>query len=174
MINISNHIRTTIGTILANDNVGFNPILQAICTDYNAKPFTIDYSPKSRNFFQGYFGPKVLMNTTNVKFPVQCLYTIRTQNQNTEKFAVFSGAVQLGIDTYISFSKSGAPGEPDALGDAVEDTLINLFNSSANLHMFGNVTYNGDISTTRGPMADDGSNWLQLLQTRLTFDYTAL
>lgn len=174
MISISNHVRSTIGAMLAHPTVGFNPTLGTIANDYGCTPFTIDYRTTSNNFFTGYFTSKNLLDTSNISLPMQCLYTLRAMNTNSEKYAVFAGTLDLGIDTYISFGKSGAPRDTDTVADAVEATLYNVFHQEANMPLYGNVTYSGDLTVTRFPLQQSGTNWLQLVQARLSCELTAL
>src|ERR1041385_5520082 len=100
-VKVSNQARTVVTTLLKDDALGFNATLNTICGDYGIRPFTIDFVPKSKNFFTGYFAAKDLVTTSNIAFPLMCLYTIKSANTNDEKFHVFSGSVMIGLDTYI-------------------------------------------------------------------------
>jgi hypothetical protein len=173
MISITKHIRTAITTLLSDSNSGFNPTLQTVCEEYGISPFAIDFGVRSKNFYQGWYGYDELVQTSNFKLPVMCLYSVKTQNQNLEKFRVFSGASMIGIDLYLSWNKSSAVLDTETLGDAVTDTLYNMFNREDNFSFFGDVIYNGDLSINKGPLALSGDNWLQLSQSRLSVDYHA-
>jgi len=177
MVSVTKTVRDSITSLVADPSVGFNPTLVKVCNDYNVQPFLIDFSNNSRNFFAGYYGAKAIMETTNTKFPLICLYTIKSTNTNQQKFQVFSGTILLGIDVYLSYGKSSAFGNTDLLADAVEDTIYNVFNSEANYGFYsaasGDLEYNGDISVTRSSLTKDAYNWLQALQVRFTVDFFA-
>jgi hypothetical protein len=174
MASVSKHIRDTIVTLLADETVGFNATLATIAQSYNVKPFSLDFTGNSRNFFQGYYTAKDLVESTNLKKgPFACLYTIKSQNTNDQKFVTFSGSVLVGIDTYITFPQSAALSNTDDLTDAVEATYYTMFNSAANYSFYGDVQYNGDLLATRGPVAMGLPNWVQLMQCRVSFDLLA-
>lgn len=172
MFSVSKQVRDVVTTLMADETVGFNPTLMAICDDYEISPFSIDFSDNSKNFFAAYYNAKDLSETSSFRFPIVCLYTIKSQNTNENKFVTFSGSVMIGIDTYLSFGKSSALADTESLADAVEATYYKLFNSESNQSFYqtGGVIYNGDLLIQRGPVAKGGSNWLQLMQSRLTFD----
>ena len=159
--------------LMADETVGFNPTLQAITTGIQLPTFTLDFSATSKNVLQGWYAAKDLIATTTTKFPLMCVYTIKSQNQNTAKFATFSGSVMFGLDTYLSFPPSQARNNTDDLVDAVEGTLYTVFNSPSNYGYYGDVQYNGDLTIQRGPIAKGAQNWLQLISSRLTFDLIA-
>ena len=173
MVNVGKTVRDVVKTMLADGTVGFNATLASVCTSYGIAPFTIDFTGNKNNFLQGYYGAKDLAETTNVKFPVICLYTTRSQNTNENKFAIFSGSVEIGIDTYLSHGKSAAVADTEALADAVESTYYTLFNSSTNYHFYGQAGYNGDLYVQRSPVSKGAANWIQTLNSRLTFELTA-
>ena len=153
--------------ILADPSSGFNAVMGSLCDTYNIEPFTIDFGPASRNFFQGWYGPTVLDETSNVKYPVMCLYTVKSQNTNQEKFRLFSGSVMMGLDVYLTFRKSSAPQDTETLGDAVESTMYTVFDGDT---AYGDVLYNGDLLIQKGPLQLGASNWIQLVSSKLTFD----
>jgi hypothetical protein len=169
-VQVSNQARTVVTNFLSDNTLGFNATLATICGSYGITPFTINFAPKSKNFFTGYYAPKDLVTTSNISFPLMCLYTIKSANNNQEKFHVFSGSVMIGLDTYIGFPSSAAPSDPETLVDAVEDTLYNLFNSPATQHLWTPVSYNGDVQVNRGVLTKQGPNWLQLVRSMMTFD----
>lgn len=173
MLSISKHARQTLVTLLADENVGFNPTLAIICQTYGIPAFTLDFTAKG-NFFQGYYSAKDLVETTPLKKgPIVCMYTMKSQNMNDQKFVTFSGSIMFGIDTYVTFPQSSALQNTEDLVDAVEATYYSVFNSAANYSFYGDVQYNGDLLVTRGPLAKGLPNWVQLVQSRLTVDLIA-
>ncbi len=171
MISVSKHIRDVVVNIMSDQSTGFNATLTAVSDQYQIEPFLIDFSSISKNFYQGWYSSKTLDITTAYKCPLMLLYTIKSQNQNLEKFRVFSGAALMGLDIYLSFKKSAAIPDTETLGDAVEATLYNLFNQESTAALYGDVIFNGDISIQKGPLALADTNWLQLIQSRLSFDF---
>lgn len=171
-VQISKMARTAVSTFLSDPDVGFNPTLAAVWSDYgiSGSPFTINFASNSPNFFQGFYAAKDLIASSNVTFPAISLYTVKTANTNNEKFHLFSGSIMIGIDTYVSFPQSRALTNSDDLTDAVEATYYNVFHTLDNQSLWGNVTYNGDLYVTRGPVLMGGPNWIQLMQARLTVD----
>jgi hypothetical protein len=171
MVSITKHIRTTVTTLMSDSTSGFNANFETVCEAYNINPFFIDFGAKSKNFYQSYIGYNELIQTSNFKFPVMCLYTTKTQNQNTEFSRLFSGTSGLGIDVYLSWPKSSAVLDTETLGDAVSDAMYNMFNHQT--ASYGDILPNGDLTIQRGPLVLGGDNWLQLLQCRLSVDYNA-
>src|SRR5260370_37158888 len=106
MISVSKHIRDTVTAILSDSDTGFNPTLTTICDQYQIDPFLIDFGSTSKSFYQGWFTSKTLDVTTSFKCPLMLAYTIKSQNQNLEKFRTFTGAVMMGLDVYLPFSTS--------------------------------------------------------------------
>ena len=167
MLSISKYIRDTAASIITNDTTGFNPTLAAICEDYGVQPFRLDFE-KNTNFFQGWYGPKVLDESSNFRYPAAYLYTIKSQNQNLQKFATFSGAQMMGFDILLGFKKSSALPDTETLGDAVEASTYTMFNIAS----WGDVTFNGDVTVMRSPLAFGASNWLSLVRSTFSADYT--
>lgn len=167
-VNIHQKVRSTVAAMLASN---FNATLTSISNAYHVPGFTIDFADKSKNFFNGNYAATDLISTSSVKFPVVCLYTIKSQNTNSEMFRVWSGTSLIGIDVYLSWNKSAALSDTETLGDAVSDCLVNVFNSEANQSQYTSVIYNGDIQFNKGTVTQAANNWLQLLQCRLSFDF---
>lgn len=155
----------------------FNSTLADNCATFSAVPFTLDFSTNSRNFFQGYYSSKDLVGTSIVKFPIMTLYTHGSANQNITKFNVFSGLVQIGIDTYLSFPQSAALSNTESLGDAVESTMYTMFNAPDNQPLWAtpyySLTYMFDASVRRGAVSMGAQNWIQLIQTQFSIKVDA-
>jgi hypothetical protein len=123
MANVSQYVRSTLVTLLSDDSAGFNVTLATVSTAYGIPTFAIDFTSNSKSFYQGWWSPKDIVETSNMKFPMMCFYTSKSQNQNTQKFATFAGSVMMNLDVYLSIPQSMAQNKTDNQSDAVESTL---------------------------------------------------
>jgi hypothetical protein len=172
MVSVSKSVRDVVTALMSDSVIGFNATLSTIAAAYDIKPFVIDFGPHSSNYFQGYYGAKDILETSASNMPLICAYTFKSQNTNQQIYATFSGTVGIGIDTYVSFPRSSAMLDTETLGDTVEDTYYNLFNSTATQKYWTSIGYNGDLVITRGAVAMGADNWYQLIKSQLTFDIT--
>jgi len=79
----------------------------------------------------------------------------------------------LGFDVYLSWSKSSALPDTETLGDAVEATLYNVFNSSANYTFMVMFCTTVIWQSTKAHWLLAARTGLQLIHTVMTFDYNA-
>jgi hypothetical protein len=173
MVSVSHHCRSVVQALLSDGTAGFNTTLATISESYGIDPYTINFdgTARNKNFFTGYYGPKVLDETSNFKYPVACLYTIKSQNNNQEKFRTFSGSLMLGFDVYLSFAKSAALPDTDTIGDATEETMYNVFQTESHFTFFQDVIFDGDLTISRSPLSLGASNWIQTISSKIVLDY---
>lgn len=154
---------------LADPATGFNANLESVASDYGIAPFVIDWSDKSKQFFQGFLAPDDLDETTASKYPMVMLFAINSANQNFQKFALFSGVVVIGLDFHLSWRATNAKNFED-LSDAVEDAAYATLNGT-DFQAWGapTVAFNGEVQMQKRPLEMAGEHWRQTISFRLTF-----
>jgi hypothetical protein len=175
---ISNAVRSAVRTRLADPATGFNPVLAALClAPYALDAYEIDFTDSSTNFWQSYVTADNLDESDADEGTLMLLYTRRSQTPGPQpqKFSSFSGIVEIGLDVDISWASSAVPLDTDSLADATEDTLINVFNASANYGAWASngVLYNGEFQMNRQALRASGASWRQRLECIIGFELVA-
>ena len=173
MAQISKRVREAVILRLADATDGLNARFAAIASAYginDPSKYSIDFATGSKQFFQGFLGPDDIESTTPLKYPLVCLYSAGSSNQNLQKFTRFSGVVTIGLDIHVTWRKSSAMQSFEDLGDAFEDSVIGLLNDPTWAASYGApIAYNGEISFQKTPLVLEGENWRQSLLFRLIF-----
>jgi hypothetical protein len=174
MAGISKVVRDRVRARLADPVAGFNAALAAACTAFGIQPApnSIDFTdPKSKNFFQGMLSPDALDQTAPRTYPIVVIYSVGSGNGQAEKFRRFAGTVTFGLDVHLSWRKGNAIADSETLGDAVEEAVLNVFNSPDWTDAYTDpIAYNGEITLTRRPLEMAGEHWRQSHVFRLIFE----
>src|ERR1700736_5911292 len=87
---------------LAHPLTGFNPLLAVACSNQTPQPepYVIDFTDGSFNFWQSQITAEELDSTSSPEGSLCILYGKQATNQTgtAQKFATFSGTVQVQID----------------------------------------------------------------------------
>jgi hypothetical protein len=152
------------------DATGFNAALAAVAAEYGIRPFSIDWSAGSRNFFLGPVSPDYIDESAAARYPVAVLYAIGSSNDHESMPRAFSGKVTLGLDFYVTDLAGNAPRSLEDVGDAIEDALYEVFKDGNWPQAWGaaNACQTG-ISLDRHPVEMAGEHWRQTLSFRLRF-----
>ncbi len=169
MSQISKRIRDQVRTFL-NASDGFNATYATVAAAYGVTAFTIDFTGAGYNFFQGQVDPKQLESTTNIKYPLMCLFAMTAKDDNRQKFQEFSGVVTVGLDVHYSFTPGHALFDFESIGDALEDTVVQIMNRESNQVWDIETVYNGEVSLTRYPLQLGAQNWRQTFRFLMTFE----
>lgn len=170
MSQISFRIRNQVKTRLAAVSDGFNVTLAALASTYSITPFSITFGANSRNFFQGQINPRQLEETSSIKYPLMTLYSLRIDDDNEQKFQLFSGLVQIGIDVHVDWKSGNAIPDFELMGDAIEDAIVQIMNRTSNQAWDFETVYNGNVSCTRYPLQLAAGSWRQTLRFGLKFE----
>jgi hypothetical protein len=155
--------------MLSNQATGFNAAFYSLASSYGVDVLSIDWDPTRTQFWPGNLTPDQIDESTTSEYPMAFLYSTGARSQNTQKFAVFSGTVTVQLDIWLSWDSPDAIDTFEATGNAVEDVLVGIFNSSG-ASWGGNVYYNGDITIDRGRLEMAGQNWRQRISCRLILE----
>lgn len=174
MPKISNLARATVRAVLAQPVTGFNARFAGVALDYGLQPFTIDWSPSSKQVWDAPLDPEDLDATSPARYPLVMLYAVASANRNLRKFSLFSGQVEVALDWHISWKRGNAPRDAELVADAIEDTVYQVVNDADfQAVAAAPLIWNGDISLRRGPLLMGGEHWLRTLAFRLTFEVDA-
>jgi len=178
MPQVSYLVRQQVVARLSDEESGFNFWLTQACAgeDPSPTPFVVDFSLTSTNFWQSNITAEALDMSSPDQGTLCMVYGGGFQNQTgtVQKFAVFSGTLDVCVDFEIGWPESYDPNDTESLADAVDDAMIQSFNSAAYFGSFSDgVIYNGLIRGDRHPMRPSGEGWRQRLPYRLTFELQA-
>ena len=176
MPQISYLVRSQVTARLPNPTTGFNYWLAQACAGQVPAPlpYLLDWTPSSSNFWTSYCTPEDLDTSSTVADGTICLVYgcgIANMEGTVQKFAVFSGTVDVAVELDIAWTQSFIPHDTDGIADATDDAMIQSFNSSAYFDSFyDGVIYNGTIRGDRGPLRASGSGWRQRIPYRIHFE----
>jgi hypothetical protein len=178
MPQVSYLVRQQVVARLSNPTTGFNFWLAAACATQTPAPtpFVIDWTASSTNFWQSNISAEALDESSPDEGTLCMVYGegFRNQTGTVQKFAVFSGTLEIEVCFELGWPQSNAPNDTEGLADATDDAMIQTFNSAAYFGAFSNgVIYNGLIDGGRGPLRPSGEGWRQRLPYRLTFELVA-
>lgn len=162
-------LRDAIRAIMADATTGFNATLASIAVSYGIAPFVIDWVPPSRSLFQGFLFADQVLIAELIDFPACVLYTSASANQNFEKFRRFSGLITAHLDFYIDQGSGIEVSQTEDVPDAIEDVLIQIFNSPT-VNLPSGIAWNGGIQSQRGPIRLVGDGYQQRIPFNLTFE----
>jgi hypothetical protein len=153
----------------------FNAKLLATVTDYpNLTAFKLDFNaPLSKSFFYGRMDIGTIEAATPHSETVMTYFAMQSRNRNLEKSRIFSGAVAIGIDLWLSYPAGRANQDFEAMPEAVEHALYQVFNAPGNARYFNSSSccYNGDLAVAIGPLLEgQGKNWRRMIAATLTFE----
>lgn len=180
MPSVSYLVRSQVTARLSNQASGFNWWLAQACEGYASRPapYSINFGQGTSNFWNSYVSTEDLDKTSTPGDGTICLiYGVRFENMvgTVQKFTVFSGVVEIGIEIDIAWDTEDIPQDTESLADATDDAMIQTFNAASYFGAFGGgVLWNGNIEVTaRGHLRESGSGWRQRLPYRLTFEVEA-
>lgn len=166
-------IRERMVAALSDPSTGFNVKLGGIASDYGVDPFSIDFLPGSRNFFQGFVDtPEVLDQIQITEFPAMLVYTSASENRIDAMPTKFSGTVVQHVDVWARFDltqpTSGRERDnTEPIGDAVEDAIVEA------IYLFqgwGPATFGRQYRCDRGPLRILGDGWEQRYPFQFIFE----
>lgn len=173
MSQISNLVRGASLSKLADSVTGFNAnIVAAIATgNYGTEPATaIDFVSIGKSFFVGQLTPGEIDDSTPSVYPMGFIYTTRTRSTKAQKFNLFSGMVEIGLEFVVEWPQSRATPNFELRGELYEDAVIKTFNDpSFTPFLPVTVSYDGDITMSRSKVSEAGENWQQTFIFRLAF-----
>lgn len=174
-------IRSAILTALTDSVNGFNARLAALASEYSwPNPYTIDFSPGSCAFFQGYLiADTEEWNLSQLSiFPAMSLYTKDDINHNREKFTKFAGDITVCMDLFIRFRIAGnvnslETDDTDTVIDisrqALCDSLDLLAARTGTALLPANIAFQGGTQFVRSPLVLTGDGRAQLLHCEMRF-----
>ncbi len=156
---------------LSDATTGFNSAVSTVASGYGIDAIYIDWDPTRTQFWPGALSPDQLDESTTSEYPMAFLFATGARNENLQKFSRFSGTVNVQLNIWLSWDSPDAIDTFESGGDAVEDTLLAVFNAGS--QDWGRyVYYNGDIAIDRGRLEMAGLNWRQRISCQLTFEVT--
>jgi hypothetical protein len=180
MPSVSYLVRSQVTARLATQASGFNYWLAQACENYASRPvpYAITWTQPTTNFWNSYVSSEDLDKSSTPGDGTICLiYGVRFENMvgTVQKFTVFSGVVEIGVEFDIAWDSDEIPKDTESLADATDDAMIQTFNSSAYFGSFGGgVLWNGNIEVAaRGQLRESGTGWRQRIPYRLTFEVEA-
>lgn len=184
---IAAQVLTDVVGRLADPGIGFNAQLAATIaanTRYTANAaFLFGYELIFPPNFVG-FSPNVMLapmpiddwvatSPTSKNALLMQIYVISAPNDMSTKGLLFDGTVNIGIDCHITWPNSKALYDFDAPISAVEDTVVNIFNSLSSIAYqvwSPGVIWNGRISIpARSAIRKAGGGWGQFTTMSLSF-----
>lgn len=167
----------------ANDE-GFNETFNRLAPNYGVPAtMAIMFAPGSNaaspNFAKANVDPEVWLTSSATSFPFMTLFGNGIRNTNETKFHQFSGAVEIGVNVFLSWPTGRVLQDFTSLAACVEETMLTLFNRARNANPDDqdwdfpgenvDVVYNGDIYMTPSRVERGEESWKQLLAFRASF-----
>src|SRR5579862_2099312 len=128
MSQIGRKVRQAIVAQLSPSATGFNDRLASVAGTYGIDAYTIDWTSESQNFIYGRIAPQLLDESSPLTYPLVTIDTVRSQNTNRVKFALFAGPVTALIEVHHSWTQDSALQDFSDLVDATEDAMIAALN----------------------------------------------
>lgn len=168
---------------LADDTYGLNATYNGIASFYGVPAdLAIDWTGsdnstgKSRNFALANVSADQWQETGAFDFPLVTLFTDGAENQNQQKFHLFSGPVEVGMNVFLSWKQARlklAVFEPMAW--CIEDAVTQVFNRARNSFPGDQdwgvqVVYNGNISWKKSRIEIANEFWGQLIAYKFLFE----
>ena len=170
MPQISKYVRDALKAQLSLGTTGFNDRLAAIAQTYGIDPWAVDWSADSTNFLFGRINPAQIEASSVLTYPLVTIDTVRSQNTNRVKFATFAGPIVVVIDVHHSWADESVIADFASFLDATEDAMIASLNDQDAQSWPGNLLWNGQVATQRGPIVMAGLGWLQSLSFICNFE----
>lgn len=168
-------VRDSVRGILANEDSGLNARIAGLAAVYGLEALQIDFSEYSDTFVQS----ALAVDTDNFQFSALfpkplglALYTVGAINTKDQNSGLFSGQVEVRLDFYFQFSARLRPGM-DAIEDRDTETIVDMVEEAVLLSLhdaaaaWGQVVYNFDFQSLRGPMRPDDDGWQQRVSITL-------
>lgn len=168
---------------MSDPTYGFNATFNSLAVFYGVPAtMAIDFvgndnsTGKSRNFALADVSPEEWSETGAFDYPLITLFTEAGDNQNLQKFHLFAGAVQVGMNVFLTWNQARlklSVFEP--LAWCVEDTVTQVFNRARNAFPGDQdwgvqVVYNGNLNWTKSKIALGDQFWGQVLQFKFLFE----
>lgn len=171
-------------TKLSDDTYGLNATYNGIAAVYGVPAnLAIDFvggtKGKSANFAQVNVDPDEWEETGAFDYPMVTLFTGSGANVNHQKFQLYSGPVDVGMNVFLSWREQRfklAVFEPMAycMADAVTQVFNrarNAFPGDQDWDAGGNdVAYNGNISWQKSRITSGGLFWRQVIAFKFLFE----
>lgn len=166
----SQQVRDRVIAQLADSTLGFNAHIAAIAEVHGIRPFALDFSENSKNFFETNMDPDEIETSSPLKYPLATLCTVSSNNTHRSMFQTFSGAVNMALTIYITWATPRAPQNTERLANAVEAAVVRTFcNLDAMGNFTGPVSYDRVLGASRTPVQIGGEHWRQPLRFTLSF-----
>lgn len=159
---------------------GWNAVYNSLAPGYGipanmAIDFAGDTRASSKNFVLGDIDVTAWEETSAFNFPLMTLFGMRSINQNWQKFHLFSGDIDIGINVFLSWENTRVLLDFSPWADCVEEAMFTLLNRARNANPADQdwseeVVYNGDLELKRSPIILAGESWRQLLAFKATFE----
>lgn len=167
--------RAKLEALISNPSTGFNPAYAAmralyITAGFNPGAITINFSPGTGQFFQGYLSSDAIDVSQLVNPPAFCLYTSlsNSRDADSEKYRIFSGTVIGHLDFYYKRLDGVEVDDTEDTMDCVEDTIAALTATPGTPDWSGG-TYFGSYSCSRDPLIEFGDGYAQRLPFQFAF-----
>lgn len=179
---ISRAARTAVVQRLNTAGTGFNANLTLAMADAAIDTpvgwdLPIVFDSPSFNFWQADLNPTQIDSTSVSSYPSIALFTKRSANDNTEKFRLVAGPVNLILRFHGSWPNSKALPDFETTMDCVEEALYQTFNSDVpdvvSWATGPNILYNGDLAIVRSQLSKDGESWYQDLTASMVVEVFA-
>lgn len=172
--------RNSTQAVLQNSTTGFNAAYASAQPNYAGAPdMNINFAatPQNKNFFLGDIDPEAIESTGTFTYPLLTLFSIAGASRNWQKHQRWSGLVSVGARFFLSggpYKSSNLLQNYEAWPDCVEDAAVqcmqqpitSIWPSTAAY----SVLYNGEMSVDRKFPIEAGTNWMQVLSFKFTFE----
>lgn len=181
---IGQAVISEVQTKLADTDWGLNATFNGIAASYGvpatlAIDFTGSAKGASKNFVLANVNPLEWEGSGAFQYPLVTLFTDDGRNENWQKFHLYSGPVQVGLNVFLSWKEERlklAVFEP--LAWCWEDAITQVFNRARNAFPIdqdwnagGNdVAYNGNISWQKSRVQRTAEFWGQALAFKFVFE----
>jgi hypothetical protein len=168
---------------LSDDTYGLNATYNGLASFYGVPAdLDIDWTGsdnstgKSRNFALANVSAQQWESTGAFEFPLITLFTDGGDNMNLQKFHLFAGPVEVGMNIFLSWKQARlklAVFEPMAW--CMEDAVTQVFNRARNAFPGDQdwgvqVVYNGNIGWKKSRIEEANEFWGQLIAFRFQFE----
>jgi len=160
-------VRDKILSILKDDTYGWNAQIAALSSDSDWEGLSptdslwqpIDFSNPAQ-FRETSVPIEDLVTEDGIRFPFITLYSPSSSNQNENRTRglLYTADTLATLSVVISW-KSSRLENTELRGDLIEHLFINLFHRQSVWN--GSVSFNGDSSFQRSPIATGAENWQQ-------------
>ena len=150
---------------LTSASDGFNFWVAELAAERGLTPYTVDFASPGRTYFEARLTASLLDRSGRRVFPAMTLFPDAVQTTNRMRGGlVFSGQIGLGIDLFLSESKSAPPERHAAETALALDAMVRTFNGAWDVA----APYAGDLTAATSAVQFGAENWLEVVSFRFS------